>query len=137
MPAQRTPTEVLERRGSFDVHPERRRDVGPKNDRPLGPAPARLKGKQLEAWNELVAAAPAGVLTAGDRAIVELAARLLATSWRARLKGGEISQLRGCLASLGLTPADRSRVHAPTKPDAGDDDFTPTVPHHPSSPSPN
>ena len=67
----------------------------------------------MKCWNKITANAPEGVLTRADRFIVELTARLFAR-WRSKATPSAWvgTQLRTCLASMGMTPSDRSRVGA-------------------------
>lgn len=54
------------------------------------------------------------MLTKADRHIVELGARTLATvRGRGKITAFQLQQMRAILGSLGMTPADRSRVGAP------------------------
>ena len=84
---KRTPTSVLNLRGSFDKHPEREREREDEPNLPLGVGdpPARFDGGQVEAWNEL-AEDGAVWLTVAYRKNMEIAAFLLA-QWR-RAGGG-------------------------------------------------
>lgn len=121
MARPRVATELLELRGTFDKNPSRRRPIGPKSERALGKPPASLTAAEAACWREAVRNAPGGVLTAADRWLVEIAARLMARL-RAEgvggLRGAELSQLTTALGKLGWTPADRSRVSgAATPPD--------------------
>lgn len=122
MPAHRIPTATLERRGSFKKDPQRgrARKNEPRINGPIGPPPARLTQKQQECWYEIVNDAAEGVLARSDRFIVEIAAYLLAMlRGRGNPPAFVVPQLRACLASMGMTPGDRSRVNAdPAKPDA-------------------
>jgi len=79
-------------------------------DEPLGDAPSEwpIAGKVL--WHEIANMAPAGVLTKADRLILEVTCRLVIEMREKRFSGAIAAQLRCCLASLGMTPADRSRV---------------------------
>lgn len=117
MPAPRLPTKTLELRGAFARNPKRRaaRKAEPTPAGELGPPP-RLSKKQRAAWDEIVAQAAPGVLTSADRLIVELTARLAARMRDGELNGFLAQQLRSCLASLAMTPADRSRVNVPPPP---------------------
>jgi hypothetical protein len=108
----RTPTEVLDLRGAFKINPQRKREVGPKALAGLGAPPAHLNDAARACWVEAVGNAPAGVLTAGDRILVEIVARLLAKFREDWLTGAEFGQLGQALGKLGWTPADRSRVSA-------------------------
>jgi phage terminase small subunit len=83
----------------------------PRDLRPLGEPPATLRGAALAAWREIAASLAPGVLSAGDRFALEIVARLLAKMRTpAGLTAAEIARLQRGLASLGMTPADRSRV---------------------------
>lgn len=114
MPKPRTPSAVLEARGSFDHNPDRRRE-----DFDSGAfdklAPEYFNGAQVEAWDEIVRLLPTSVLQATDRLAVELTARLIArfrSQDDADVSMAQVAQIRTALASLGMTPADRSRVTA-------------------------
>lgn len=120
MARPRTPTNVLELRGSNKKHPERARERvnEPEATTEISGPPAYLDDAQREAYVELVAKSHAGVLCGSDSVIVESAAILLA---RMRTKtdeftAGEFARLQAVLGSLGMTPADRSKVKAPPKP---------------------
>ena len=107
----RTPTEILELRGAYRKDPQRRRPVGPKSEKELGQPPSHLTKLEVTCWNELERNIIAGVLTSAERWTVEIASRLMArlrTDW---LTGAEFAQLSKALSSLGMTPADRSKVH--------------------------
>jgi electron transfer flavoprotein alpha/beta subunit len=62
-------------------------------------------------WAELVNISPPGVLMNSDQWAVEIAVRLM-TELRTtgKLTAAHIGQLQKSLASLGMTPADRSKV---------------------------
>lgn len=66
----------------------------------------------LAVWHEIVAAVPDGVLQESDRFVVEVAATILARfrEMRGVVSASEVAQLHRALASLGMTPADRSKV---------------------------
>ncbi len=107
----RTPASVLEARGSFKKDPQRRRqDVV--CDEPIGKPPAFLNEAERVCWLQIVADAPAGVLTKADSLIVEVTARLMAKVRKDGAKAGDRSQLILCLSKLGMTAVDRSRVTA-------------------------
>lgn len=89
----------------------------------LGFPPAGLKNakkksepQNLDAWAEIVAAIPPGVARESDRFTIEIAARLLArlraTDPLCYLSAAELGSLQRALSSLGMTPADRSKVGA-------------------------
>jgi len=105
----RKPTdEVLELTGAFLKDPTRRRLPGPKSGLPIGGPPEHLAPHEAAAWLEFVANAPAGVLTGGDRWVLEIACRLMAKSRREGLLAAETGYLRACLTALGAWPASHS-----------------------------
>lgn len=123
MGKHRTPTNILELRGSFQHDPQRRRPDEPIPAGDLGQAPRHLTAAQRRVWRELAEIVPPGVLGDSDRWIVEIAARLMAKLRDAgELGPGQLAQLVGCLARLGMTPADRSRIG--TKPKSPENPFT-------------
>lgn len=77
----------------------------------LGSPPLYFNVIQAELWKDLVAVVPDGVLTAGDTYIVELTVLLIEKLRTGEIKPVEIGHLRASLASMGLTPADRTRVN--------------------------
>ena len=121
MARPRTPTNILDARGSFDKHPERRREE-PEPAGELGEPPNSLRAAEKRVWYELQENAPKGVLTAGDRFAVELICVLM-REFRAKpseFTAAKYTRLHGLLGSVGLTPADRSKVSG-TKTKAKDD----------------
>ena len=118
MPKPRTPSNVLEARGAFAHNPDRTREdfesgVFDKS------APAYFSEEQVAVWNEMVGLLPESVLQATDRMAVELTSRLVAR-FRALddcdVSMAQVAQIRTALASLGMTPADRSRVSSKKAP---------------------
>ena len=110
MPRPRLPTELLQLHGAFEKNPSRRRPIGPKSELPIGEPPDYFADDERQCWAEVEAIAAAGVLTAADRFVVELLARLVAKLRRSWLSGAEMSALTWCCSRLGMTPSDRSRV---------------------------
>lgn len=119
----RTPAKLLELRGAFVAHPERRRvdaeGVAPFNREP----PAHLPAECTRAWRWITDRLPKVALYSTDEIAVEIAARLLAQYWL----GGDMSvlkELRAWLGPLGFTPRDRCNLpSSPTtaQPSAFDD----------------
>ena len=68
----RKPTEVLELAGTFLDNPTRRRLPGPTSELPIGGPPEHVVPHEAAAWREFVANAPAGVLTGGNRWVLEI-----------------------------------------------------------------
>jgi hypothetical protein len=118
MPKPRTPSAVLEARGAFAHDPARARkdfDSGIFDKTP----PNYFSESQKDAWNEIVRLLPSTVLQATDRLAVELTARLI-SRFRSQddedVTMAQVAQIRTALATLGMTPADRSRVTAAKAP---------------------
>jgi|SRR5215472_1418868 len=123
MGRSRKPSAQLERNGSFDKHPERRRaragepkPVGPLGDVPLcfttaGGLSEYMATRLTAIWNEVVAEAPPGVCTWHDRKHVELICRLLYRVRTGGAKSGDFSRLDTLLGKIGMNPADRSKVN--------------------------
>jgi hypothetical protein len=114
MPRPRKPTELHVLEGTLRSR-HKDREGEPIVLMPLGPPPKCFQPEARIIWHELVDSIPPGVVTKSDRYIVELAVRLVIQMRHSKmgLTPALASQLRACLASLGLTPADRSRVTAP------------------------
>lgn len=120
MPKPRTPSTVLEARGAFAHNPDRAREDFQSGD--FDPAPPKyFDAKQKAVWHEIVGLLPPKVLQATDRMAVELTSRLVA-NFRAMddaaVTMAQVAQIRTALATLGMTPADRSRVSAVKTPAA-------------------
>jgi hypothetical protein len=109
----RTPTKVLDARGSFKKDPQRKREGEPEVKDPIGAAPEDFNDEQREAWNEIVTTAPIGVLTAADGVAVELASKLLAdsrTNWD-KFPSSMLTRLQSMLGQFGMNPSERSRLN--------------------------
>lgn len=121
MARPRTPTNVLDARGSFRKHPERAR-IEPEASGPLSAPPDHLPEPVLQCWQEIASAAPVGVITDSDRLALEIAANLLAQFRTDPIEftAARLVRLEVLLGKFGMTPADRSRVSAgtPRKPNA-------------------
>lgn len=87
---------------------------GEPQGRPLGDPPATLTPEALACWHNIVGALPPGVAQAQDAFVIEIAAYLLARLRSGEaMKSSEIGALHRCLASLGMTPTDRSKAGVP------------------------
>lgn len=113
----RTPTNVLDARGAFKKNPQRgaARENEPEPNGDIGEPPQGITLDQHEAWKEIVACAPEGVLCKADRIALRVAATLYAEFIRnpADMPAARIARLDSILARFGMTPADRSKVGAP------------------------
>jgi hypothetical protein len=105
------PREVAELKGATRHDPQRYTAKVPKSDLIVGEPPVDMLEAEQVAWAELQKYAVPGVLTGSERVVMELTASLIA-EFRADRRGfpaTKIVQLRGLLASLGMTPADRQK----------------------------
>ena len=120
MSRPRIPTNILEARGSFDSHADRKkaRELEPKNINEVGEPPEHLSELESEAFMEIVKLAIPGVLGEADRLAVEMAAVLLIKCRGQYEIDGEIvpamaaeqSQFFKYLSQFGMTPANRSAI---------------------------
>jgi hypothetical protein len=117
MSRPRKPQAVLELTGAYKKNPQRRVKDVPAPERELGRPPKYFTRKEVSTWNELKAATAPGVLKCSDAVILEIATRLL-TEYRTNADFGiiRIQTLIGCLARMGLSPADRGKINVPAAP---------------------
>jgi hypothetical protein len=104
MSRPRTPTAVLELRGSFKNHPERAKERAgePRPTEPLGDPPKRLKRADKAAWREMQE--HGFWLTSADQFLVEIAANLMAKHRGGTIDNPARSLLVGTLSKLGFGP---------------------------------
>lgn len=121
MARPRTPTKVLDARGAFKRHPERKRGGEPEVRDPLGAPPEDLSPAELRWWHEFAARAPVGVLTAADWPILLMASKLMAEFMfdSTAMNAGRLGRLQSLLGTFGMTPSDRAKLSIPK---ARDDD---------------
>jgi hypothetical protein len=115
MARPRKPTAELERNGAFAKNPNRKR-ADPKTTGPVGDPPPTMPLELHSIWHELAEHAPLNVLRSADRGLLEVASRLLHAIRIAPLLVVEpalYAQFIKCLSAMGMTPVDRSKVHAP------------------------
>lgn len=113
MARPRTASNVLKLKGAYKKNPQRENKNEPEVKSPFPSSPpAHLSAKEKKIWNEVVAIAPAGVLTGADIFTVEMISKLIAEY---RLKGDKftapkLSRLSGELKSIGLNPSGRASL---------------------------
>lgn len=106
------PLEIAQIKGATRKDPQRYRKTPPKVDYPLGDAPEHLSDAARACWFEVSTYAPVGVLKGADRVTLETLCNLLA-EYREDPRAfavGKYTHLIGCLARLGMTPADRQKL---------------------------
>lgn len=108
---RRTPTAILDARGSFINHPGRKRPNEPFTNRPIGPPPNFLKPAEKKVWKQLVKQALPGVLMESDRLMFSVLVRLANRHYTgAPMMVGEIAQLITLSGKFALNAADRAKV---------------------------
>ena len=116
MPTPRKSAATLALRGAFNKDPRRVRD----DVRGSGLIGRWLPGSSdpKEVWEELIKAAPAGILTGSDRPALEMVARTIAQvrSDGKALSMTQLAQLVQTLGRFGLSPAGRQALDAPPPP---------------------
>jgi phage terminase small subunit len=101
----------------------------PKASAPIGDAPSHLSDEQKALWNELVSISLPDVLANADRWHLEMTVRLMDRLRSGTASDNNFTSLRQCLAALGMTPADRSRVSAATPQKKVDDEWNDLIPN--------
>lgn len=125
MARPRTATNIMELRGAYKKHPERRadRENEPRPLAEIGLPPETLADDERAVWEDMVARMPYGVIGDCDRDHLEVASRLMAYTRRVPVEEWEaakIARLDAMLGKMGMNPADRSKVKAERKPPKND-----------------
>lgn len=125
MAGPRTPTAVLEFKGAFKKHPERRRKGEPQPKTPIGQPPKHMTVEAKKAWREIVKQCHPGVLTGMDRLTLEVIAGGIAKlRGNPKAPASERKTIVDLLGKFGMNPADRTRISIKTEEGAGDwDDY--------------
>lgn len=123
MSGRRTPTAILDARGSFLNHPERRRPNEPTTTRPLGGPPKHLDIDHAKIWRDLKRQLLPGVAMGSDRTAFECLVNLVYRLRKGTLSDHGYSLLLQFAGRFALTPADRSKVAVESKPASKLDKF--------------
>jgi phage terminase small subunit len=111
MGRNRTPTPILEGKGGFITHKNRKRPDEPTTDRPIGKPPTYLNASEKRVWKQLVVQALPGVLLESDRLMLAVLARLANKLYTGvPMKVGETAQMITLSSKFAMNPADRSKV---------------------------
>ena len=130
MARPRTPTAILEGRGAYDNHPERRSQ---RREEPIAPGaplkPRFLKGRAAKIWDELLPEIlrmkVAGAID--SRALATLCCLEAEHEENPKnMSVGRIAEMRKHRALFGMDPSSRARLSVPQKPPAdGAEEFFP------------
>lgn len=118
----KTPTNILEARGSFKKHPERKRGGEPKKIGNVGRAPKWFDEDQRSVWNEFKDLIHKDTLGKSDRPAFEILVTLMhryrfgTKEGVLPLSSGEFTRLISLLGKFGMTPSDRASINIPGKP---------------------
>lgn len=117
------PRELAEIKGAPRKHPERYRKTPPKSEYPLGDAPAHLSEDAKACWFEISTYAPVDVLKGADRLMLETLSQLVAQFRRdpEGFPAAKLGHMIGCLARLGMSPADRQKIGVEGKEEEGNE----------------
>ena len=113
MARPKTATNILEAKGAFKAHPERKPKDEPIVSNPFPKkSPIHLTEEEKVCWDELVSIAPAGVLTGADTIVVEMAACLLSEyrEDRAKFNPSKLTRLSSEINRIGLSPSSRASL---------------------------
>jgi hypothetical protein len=118
MARPRTPTSVLEARGSYKKDPQRLKD---REDEPqgvgvIGEPPSWLLKDAATVWRELAASLPDGVATASDRPAFEALCNYVSSQrLDGLLESKDAARMIKLFSVFGMTLADLSRVKSSVK----------------------
>lgn len=111
MGRNRTPTEILDAKGTFIANPQRSRPGEPKGSQPLGGPPTYLSKEEKKVWKDLAKQVLPGVAYQSDRTAFELLTRLTYKLRSGQMtKSSDMATLISLCSRFAMTPADRSRV---------------------------
>ncbi len=117
MARPRTPTAVLESRGAFVKHPERKRqrEGEPEPSGPMSQPPSHLSAAEKKVWNELAGKLAPGVAGNSDETAFEVLVCLVANYRKRNRLGlpcvvGELSAMNQLFGRFAMTPVDRGKV---------------------------
>src|ERR1700693_5721747 len=115
MSRPRTPTAILEARGAFISHKDRKeaRANEPVPNAPIRKSPpSSLDQEQRRVWFEFIRKIPAGVLGDCDEYWLAMAVRLECKERKGTITISERTQYMNLLGKLGMNPSERSKVVA-------------------------
>ncbi len=113
----RQSTNILRLKGADKKNPARfvDRENEPQNANPVGEPPEKLSAAEQEAWRTIVSECIEGVLGEADRQLVAMAAKLMVLVHKEDYQHQQWTLFNKCLAQLGMTPNERSKISVPKK----------------------
>lgn len=117
MARHKTPSNILDLKGSYKTHPERKNDEEPEG-LPLNSTPPEyFDAEHIKHWNDLISRVPAGVATDSDYYLLVIGAAILSEieETQGHLPNERIAKFVTISAKLGLTPSDRAGLKVPQK----------------------
>jgi hypothetical protein len=117
----RTPLDKAKATGRVAHDPKRFKGRKEPKSIPLGKPSPHLDELEVQVWEAFKVEVP--WLTEADRATVESASILRAQLWAGVKCEKTIGRLLSCLIRMGATPADRSKIYAPTEETDASDEF--------------
>jgi hypothetical protein len=136
MARNRTPTAILDARGSFIAQPSRARTEEPNNGEPLGEPPSRLCEAGQFLWKELEQDLQPGVALKSDRYAFESLVLLKLREREGTIMAADRGQLISLYSHFGLTPSSRSKVAVPAAPKSKLQEFLSKKSSAPALPEP-
>ena len=112
MTRPRTATKILDARGAFKTHPERKREAEPMAAAFNPEPPDYFDELQIAVWHEIINMVPAGVLTSADALQVEGVTTLVA-EFRQDTKNfptAKLNRMFSEMGKLGLNPSGRASL---------------------------
>ena len=106
------PSAISDAKGYYLKHPERKPVGEPVVTKPLGGPPKHLTDDEKKLWREFAKMVPYGVAKFSDRWAVEKLVRLFDKERKGTIRVAEGGQLLALFAKFGLTPSDRTKIHA-------------------------
>ncbi len=114
----RTPTNVLNLKGSFNSHADRKRarENEPKPEE-IEEAPDSLDDDHKVIWYEILESIPVGVIGQSDALALEMLTKLIYIMRYdfSNMSGVQLGRTESLFARFGMTPSDRSKVSVPPK----------------------
>ena len=113
MPRPATPTNVLELRGAYQNHPERKKQRKHEPEiTPLSAPPKNLSVDERKIWREIIKRVPEGVIGDSDGIALETLTKLVYIMRHDfdGMTAAQLNKLETMLGRFGMTPSDRTKI---------------------------